>query len=176
MKIRWSHDRFIFIIRISIARKVVFISRRDTRSDNLPVNRWILGVPEDTGLHMCRSPRRKPATYRQLSVRYYVAKEHFQKAIILFVTDHVLKFFQVTWSVLVENGIGRETSSSELMKRPVAQIPQCTLPISHNAPFCNRNVHTCAHLCYKMVHCGICEMVYLTLESLKHDSYNTSQE
>ena len=27
--------------------------------------------------------------------------------------------------------------------------------ISHNAPFCNRNVHTCAHFCYKMVHCGI---------------------
>ena len=28
-------------------------------------------------------------------------------------------------------------------------IPQCT--------FCNRNVHTCAHFCYKMVHCGIQE-------------------
>ena len=28
--------------------------------------------------------------------------------------------------------------------------------ISHNVPFCNRNVHTCAHFCYKMVHCGIC--------------------
>ena len=26
--------------------------------------------------------------------------------------------------------------------------------ISHNAPFCSRNVHTCAHFCYKMVHCG----------------------
>ena len=39
--------------------------------------------------------------------------------------------------------------------RPVAQIPQCTIPIPHNAPFCNRNVHICAHFCYKMVHCGI---------------------
>ena len=38
---------------------------------------------------------------------------------------------------------------------PNSQIPQCTSPISHNAPFCNRNVHTCAHFCYKMVHCGI---------------------
>ena len=26
--------------------------------------------------------------------------------------------------------------------------------ISHNAPFCNRNVHTSAHICHKMVHCG----------------------
>ena len=39
--------------------------------------------------------------------------------------------------------------------RPVSQIPQCTSPISHNAPFCNRNVHICAHFCYKMVHCVI---------------------
>ena len=39
--------------------------------------------------------------------------------------------------------------------RPVTQIPQCTSPISHNAPFCNRNVHTCAHFCHKMVHYGI---------------------
>ena len=39
--------------------------------------------------------------------------------------------------------------------RPVAQIPQCTSPISHNASFCNRNVHMCAHFCVKMVHCGI---------------------
>ena len=32
----------------------------------------------------------------------------------------------------------------------VSQIPQCT-----RAPSCNRNVHTCAHFGYKMVHCGI---------------------
>ena len=28
-----------------------------------------------------------------------------------------------------------------------ADIAQCTI--------CNRNVHTCAHFCYSMVHCGI---------------------
>ena len=39
--------------------------------------------------------------------------------------------------------------------RSISQIPQCTSPISHNAPFCKRNVHICAHFCYKMVHCGI---------------------
>ena len=33
--------------------------------------------------------------------------------------------------------------------------PQYTSPISCNAPFCNRNVHMCAHFCYKLVHCGI---------------------
>ena len=37
--------------------------------------------------------------------------------------------------------------------RPVSQIPLCIRQIIHNAPFCNRNVHT--HFCYKMLHCGI---------------------
>ena len=27
------------------------------------------------------------------------------------------------------------------VNRPVAKIPQCTSPVSHNVPFCNRNVH-----------------------------------
>ena len=39
--------------------------------------------------------------------------------------------------------------------RVISQIPQCISQISHNAPFCNRNVHTGAHFCYKMVNCGI---------------------
>ena len=48
--------------------------------------------------------------------------------------------------------------------RSISQIPWCTSPISHNAPLCNRNVHTCAHFCYKwcivgyLVPCEICEM------------------
>ena len=32
------------------------------------------------------------------------------------------------------------------IKRPAAQISQRTSPISHDAPFCNRNVHTCMHI------------------------------
>ena len=36
-----------------------------------------------------------------------------------------------------------------------SQIPQGIRQISHSTPFCNKNVHTCAHFCYKMVHCGI---------------------
>ena len=38
---------------------------------------------------------------------------------------------------------------------PISQIPKCMRQISHNAPFCNIKVHTCAHFFYKMVHCGI---------------------
>ena len=39
--------------------------------------------------------------------------------------------------------------------RPITQILQCTSPISHNAPLCNRNVHMHAHFCFKIMHCGI---------------------
>ena len=35
--------------------------------------------------------------------------------------------------------------------RPMVRIPQCTGRISHKAPICNRNVHTCAYFCYKVV-------------------------
>ena len=38
---------------------------------------------------------------------------------------------------------------------PISQIKQCIRHMSHDAPFCNRNVHTCAHFCYKMVQYGI---------------------
>ena len=34
--------------------------------------------------------------------------------------------------------------------RPISQIPQCIRQMSHNAPFCDRNVH-----CYKLVRCAI---------------------
>ena len=54
---------------------------------------------------------------------------------------------------------------------PVAQIPQCTSTISHNVLFCNRNVHMCAHFCYKsalwdihLIYCGICEMGLMCFE------------
>ena len=39
--------------------------------------------------------------------------------------------------------------------RHVAHIPECTSLVSHNALFCNGNVHMCAHFCYRMVHCDI---------------------
>ena len=47
----------------------------------------------------------------------------------------------------------------------VAHIPQCTNTTPHDAPFCNKNVHMCAHLLQNgalwdicLMHCGICEM------------------
>ena len=39
--------------------------------------------------------------------------------------------------------------------RPIPQIPQCIRQISHSSLFCDRNVHTYAHFCYKMVLCVI---------------------
>ena len=47
--------------------------------------------------------------------------------------------------------------------KPISQLPQCIRHISHNAAFCNRNVHTCTFLLQnavlwdmRWVHCGIC--------------------
>ena len=46
-----------------------------------------------------------------------------------------------------------------LINRPIAQIAQCTKAISHNAPFCNRNMFENGALwVICLVHCGICEM------------------
>ena len=44
--------------------------------------------------------------------------------------------------------------------KPDAQIPQCIRPISHNASFCNRNVHMYAHFCYKMMYCVIFDALW----------------
>ena len=57
--------------------------------------------------------------------------------------------------------------------RPVAQIPQYTSIISHNAPFCNRNMHICAHFCYKMMHCGICTYVHISVTKWCIVGYDT---
>ena len=46
-----------------------------------------------------------------------------------------------------------------LINRPIAQIPQCTKPISHNALFCNKNMLENDPLwVIGLMHCGICEM------------------
>ena len=42
---------------------------------------------------------------------------------------------------------GGERCESLTWVDEIVQIPPCTTPISHNAPFCNRNVHMCAHFC-----------------------------
>ena len=59
--------------------------------------------------------------------------------------------------------------------KPVSQIAQCTSVISHNAPFCNRNVHMCAHSCYKIVYCGIfvwCIVGFVSITKETHGSLN----
>ena len=56
--------------------------------------------------------------------------------------------------------------------RPISQIPPCIRQISHNAPFCNRNVHTCTFLLQigalwdvGLVHCGICPKSLFTMNT-----------
>ena len=51
----------------------------------------------------------------------------------------------------------QDTAIDQIYNQTMHQfhIPQCTSPISHNVPFCNRNVLKCAHFYYKLVHCGI---------------------
>ena len=51
--------------------------------------------------------------------------------------------------------------------RYISQILQCARQMSHNAPLCNRNVHTCTFLLQsgaswdmKLVHCGLGAQVY----------------
>ena len=39
--------------------------------------------------------------------------------------------------------------------RTFVQISKYTGPISHNASFCDRNVHMCAQFCYRIAHCVI---------------------
>ena len=63
--------------------------------------------------------------------------------------------------------------------RPATQIPQCTSPMYHNSLLCNKNVHTCAHFCYKggalwyicLMHCGICEISLLVCKFRIHDPW-----
>ena len=40
-----------------------------------------------------------------------------------------------------DQGQGHSSQPATMPNRPISQIPQCTSPISHNASFCNRNVH-----------------------------------
>ena len=43
--------------------------------------------------------------------------------------------------VPVTSQVGVKAMGKVSLYWPVAQIPQCTSPMSHNATFCNRNVH-----------------------------------
>ena len=66
---------------------------------------------------------------------------------------HAIKY--LTASVMLRDNIMDIISFTPYNNRPIWQIPQCISLVSHSAPFCERNVHTCAHFSYKMVHCGI---------------------
>ena len=61
------------------------------------------------------------------------------------------------WGTRQSQSIFRPTNHKRVMpaNRSISQISQCIRQISHNTSFCNRNVHICAHFCYKILHCGI---------------------
>ena len=71
----------------------------------------------------------------------------------------IFVWYNVTWSNIRQN-----SNITQALTRPAAQIPQCTSSISHNAPFCNRNVRVCTFLLQNafwdicLVHCGIYDM------------------
>ena len=79
----------------------------------------------------------------QKDVFFFHVKVTLQEILVLNESKRFLKVFEM---------LPRSDWSSI---RLVPQIPWCTSPISHNAPCCSRNVHMCAHFCYKMVHFGI---------------------
>ena len=57
-----------------------------------------------------------------------------------------------------------------LINRPIVRIPQCTKPVAHNAPFCNRNIlENGALWVICLMHCGICEMAELFIILLFSD-------
>ena len=104
--------------------------------------------------------------YRIINIIYFLLVERLQSRyvgkVILFPTNYSVEYKNQTRSSTTNlccAGVQQESFLSQLIrlvtKRHLAQIPQCISPISHNIPFCNRNVHICAHFCYKMVHCWI---------------------
>ena len=56
---------------------------------------------------------------------------------------------------------GRTCRTDALMDWLISQIPQFSGQISHNAPFCNRNVYAFAHFCYTVMHYGTCDWCIL---------------
>ena len=62
------------------------------------------------------------------------------------------------WACMIVGAIAAAAVMMTDNSRSVTQIPQCTSLISHNAPFCNRNVHVCTLLLQNGVLCDICVM------------------
>ena len=98
------------------------------------------------------------------NVLTHAFKETSKLAVCSIKIAHV---FAVLWFILVKFWVhsGFMASiclcSSGLLpwhrgNRAISQVMQCIRQNIQNVPVCNRNVHTCAHFCYKMMHCGIC--------------------
>ena len=104
-------------------------------------------------LYMC------PANGRQCYILYWLCaytKWSLQIHIIPGKTLQVVNSNIITVSLQRMGQFANQNTNFEIdCNRPMSQIPQCIWQIYHHAQFCHRNVHTCSHFCYKMVHCGI---------------------
>ena len=84
---------------------------------------------------------------------------------ILTNNTHHISGFSANWLPNITFSSTEDKSCNTCASRPVAQIPQCTSPVSYNAQFCNWNVHVRTFLLQKgvlwdscLMHSGICEM------------------
>ena len=89
------------------------------------------------------------------------------------VSEKQMLYIHYSFQILedVQQSSGTESNLFQ-HNRPISQIPQRICAISHNAAFCNRNVHMCAHFCYKMLHCGI--SVWCILGFVRWDYYTST--
>ena len=93
---------------------------------------------------------------------YWIAQSVCERAFHLLKQDIVISP-ELGW-LISSSGVMCWLLANQWENRLFAQIPQCASFMSHNAPYCNKNVYMCANLCYKMLHCGIfvwCMVVFL---------------
>ena len=84
----------------------------------------------------------------------YICKSGISPTVVLFNFDKLLWLLFYYLSYICRSFIHVRMIFQSQHQRG-SQIPQCICTVSHNATFCSRNVHRCAHFCYKMMHCGI---------------------
>ena len=116
--------------------------------------------PENTGAY---KPVRYPAPFVITTVDYHVLFSLIMFSNLFILVDIYTVFVLFPWCyigycVILYRVIRRIPCIHWQFANPTkhrSHIPQCTSPLSHNAQFCNNNVHMCAHFCYKIAHCGI---------------------
>ena len=70
------------------------------------------------------------------------------------ISSQILTLYNPSWLTKSRYGVFVVSSQYGLGLTHLT-IPTMYQQISHNAPFCDRNVHMCEHFCNKMVHSGM---------------------